>query len=165
MKTCRVCNQTKPLSDFYKRADMKDGHLNNCKECHNAKSIAWTRANKERVNANNRKRAKTDAVKEKRKQQYTSEKGRQIARAAVQRYRRQKPMIDVAHRFVRLAIAKGLLVRETACSECGDDRLIEAHHDDYTKPEIVRWLCKHCHESWHRLNKPIYENQFKKDEQ
>lgn len=156
MKTCRMCNQAKALSEFYRKADMKDGHFNNCKACHNARSSAWTLANKDRVNANNRKRAKTDTVKEQRKKQYTSEKGRQIAKAAVQRYRHNKPMIDVAHRFVRLAIAKGLIARAINCSACGDNTCIEAHHDDYTQPEVVRWLCKQCHETWHRFNKPIY---------
>lgn len=33
MKTCTQCNTEKPLDDFYKKSDMKDGHQSHCKEC------------------------------------------------------------------------------------------------------------------------------------
>lgn len=157
MKACRICGVEKPLSDFYKKSDMRDGHLNNCKDCHNARSVKWNKANRARINERKREISKTQEHKEKRKAQYTSERGRQIAREAVKRYRQRKPMIDVAHRFIRLAIEKGLMTRPSKCSECESTERIEAHHDDYTKPDVVRWLCKSCHETWHRFNKPIYE--------
>lgn len=32
-KKCFKCGQTKLLTDFYKHAQMKDGHLNKCKDC------------------------------------------------------------------------------------------------------------------------------------
>lgn len=31
-------------------------------------------------------------------------------------------------------------------------RLINAHHDDYSKPFNVRWLCPQHHREWHKNN-------------
>jgi hypothetical protein len=49
----------------------------------------------------------------------------------------------------RVAVAeclrRGWLIRPEVCQSCGDPGEIEAHHDDYSKPLEVRWLCKSCH--------------------
>ena len=37
MKTCAICGEDKPLSEFYKRKGSKDGHENLCKVCRIAK--------------------------------------------------------------------------------------------------------------------------------
>ena len=35
MKTCRICNEEKSYSEFFKNKKMKDGHFNECKTCTN----------------------------------------------------------------------------------------------------------------------------------
>jgi hypothetical protein len=50
-----------------------------------------------------------------------------------------------AHSLVARAIAKGELVRQP-CELCGDFPT-EAHHEDYSKPLEVLWVCGDCHRS------------------
>lgn len=43
------------------------------------------------------------------------------------------------------AIKNGRLVRPDACQQCGRGAHIDAHHEDYSKPLDVVWLCRKCH--------------------
>ena len=47
------------------------------------------------------------------------------------------------------AIKIGKVVRPEHCSECQIECKPEGHHDDYSKPLEVRWLCRPCHEAHH----------------
>lgn len=51
-----------------------------------------------------------------------------------------------AHYEVKYAIQRGIIVNPRKCEDCkADIRMIEAHHEDYSKPLEVRWLCRPCH--------------------
>lgn len=52
-----------------------------------------------------------------------------------------------AHKVVGNAVKDGRLVKKP-CECCGDEKA-EAHHDDYSKPLDVRWLCRKCHKKHH----------------
>lgn len=52
-----------------------------------------------------------------------------------------------ARAWARKAIKRGHLVRQP-CEVCGDAR-VEAHHDDYSQPLNVRWLCPSHHRDHH----------------
>ena len=47
------------------------------------------------------------------------------------------------------------LLAPTDCESCSN-KTVQAHHKDYNKPWEVNWLCKKCHNEWHKSNKPIY---------
>jgi formylmethanofuran dehydrogenase subunit E len=67
------------------------------------------------------------------------------------------PVLRIRHQArwqVRQAIAAGRIARQP-CEQCGELN-VHGHHDDYTKPLDVRWLCPPCHRQWHRHNTPIY---------
>lgn len=49
--------------------------------------------------------------------------------------------------IVNRALIAGNLVR-LPCEVCGETK-VEAHHDDYSKPLDVRWLCKKHHVEHH----------------
>ena len=66
MKVCKVCGQEKPLSEFYKRKDTKDGHRNKCKSCEKEKSKHYYLDNKEKIRE--KKKDYHQEKKEKRKQ-------------------------------------------------------------------------------------------------
>ena len=66
-------------------------------------------------------------------------------------YRAGNEDVVLAQRAVRLGIKKGTIQKQP-CSNCGESQA-EAHHDDYSRPLDIRWLCKKCHMEWHRQNK------------
>jgi ribosomal protein L44E len=54
-----------------------------------------------------------------------------------------------ARRDANKAIRSGQLVRQP-CESCGTSNRVQAHHDDYSKPLDVRWMCSECHARHHR---------------
>lgn len=67
------------------------------------------------------------------------------------RYRRRQmerePVKEAARRATMHAIRSGKLVRQP-CEQCGATPG-HAHHDNYSKPLDVRWLCRPCHTEHH----------------
>lgn len=49
-----------------------------------------------------------------------------------------------AHNILNRAVKKGEIVPQ-ACEECGSTTNVDGHHDDYSKPLEVHWLCRSCH--------------------
>ena len=57
-------------------------------------------------------------------------------------------LVDDARAAVRRALRSGELVRES-CRFCGAVHNIDAHHEDYSNPLEVWWLCRSCHKRRH----------------
>lgn len=133
-KECFKCHQVKPLDEFYKHPRMADGHLNKCKECtkrdvqRNCDDHIFEKHEYER------KRGSTTKRKEQR-------------RESQRRRRARFPEKHSARKKVRRAVASGLLVPKP-CEVCGNCQ-VQAHHDDYSKPLDVRWLCFVHHREVH----------------
>lgn len=53
-----------------------------------------------------------------------------------------------AHSALRSALRRGLVERKP-CEVCGDEKA-DAHHPDYDRPMLVRWLCRKHHKEEHR---------------
>jgi hypothetical protein len=64
------------------------------------------------------------------------------------RYRGRHPDRYAAHVAVNNAVRDGRLIR-AGCEVCGVADA-DAHHDDYSRPLVVRWLCGVHHKQWHR---------------
>ena len=55
-----------------------------------------------------------------------------------------------ARQAVARACKSGKLSRPGLCSECGGACKPHGHHEDYSKPLEVVWLCQGCHIERHR---------------
>lgn len=64
------------------------------------------------------------------------------------RQKEREPAQEAARRTTYNAIKSGKLVRQP-CEVCGVPKS-EAHHDDYSKPLDVRWLCRTHHVEHHK---------------
>lgn len=55
-----------------------------------------------------------------------------------------------AHMAVFHAVKRGELLKPDNCEDCGKpSEMIHGHHEDYTKPLDVVWLCPPCHMARH----------------
>lgn len=54
----------------------------------------------------------------------------------------------LARSAVNNAIRAGKIAKG-ACEVCGTEKRVHAHHDDYAKPLLVRWLCAVHHKETH----------------
>lgn len=59
----------------------------------------------------------------------------------------KNPQRFLAMQAIQTAIRSGSLIRRQ-CEICGADKT-EAHHDDYSKPLQVHWLCRFHHDKEH----------------
>jgi hypothetical protein len=55
-KDCFKCGESKPLSEFYKHKQMKDGHLNKCITCNKKDAMAHRSENLEKIREYDRER-------------------------------------------------------------------------------------------------------------
>jgi hypothetical protein len=58
---------------------------------------------------------------------------------------------DAVRRLTWRKVNQGFLKRQP-CEVCGTEEDVQAHHDDYSKPLDVRWLCRKHHREHHKLN-------------
>jgi len=132
MKLCKECGAEKPLTDFYKHSQMKDGHLNKCIPCVKKRVSIHREKNIEKIRAYDRRR------------------GNRQSQEYVREYRKRYPNKYKAHSMVNGAIRSKKLFKEP-CEICGSEHSV-AHHDDYLKPLNVSWLCQAHHVQWHAKN-------------
>lgn len=134
-KTCFKCQRTLPRSEFYKHPMMGDGLLGKCKECARADVTANRRAKIDYYRSYDVKRFREDPKRR-------ADTYRTSHELAEKYPDRQKARTAVGN-----AIRDGRLIRRP-CEVCGIAKS-EAHHDDYSKPLDVRWLCRRHHEEHH----------------
>jgi hypothetical protein len=129
-KECIWCHEVKPIGEFYAHPKMADGHLNYCKECRKTYERDRARAGL-KVEIEARRNAKPA------RREHLARNTRQWREAHPEAWRAQSA--------VNSAVRDGRLVKATACEECGATGRLHGHHEDYSQPLTVKWLCPACH--------------------
>ena len=109
--------------------------------------------NREKIRERANKYNKTPERREKNRK-YTlaySKKNREKISKKVLDYKRKNPEKSKAHQYVLWGLKLEVLKRPEECADCLRILKVEAHHEDYSKPLEVVWLCRLCH--MHRHNK------------
>jgi len=130
---CKSCDLTKPDSDFYLNAGKP---MQTCKVCRRKKAHDDRRARPEVFSAR-------DAAR------YVGARREKILADSTVRAK-----AGGVERRARIALANavrdGKIDKPDACSECLTScSRIEGHHEDYSKPLEVIWLCARCHRRLH----------------
>ena len=139
MKVCFKCNGLKPLSEYYKHPQMGDGTLNKCKEC--AKKDSDENFKRKMLDPNWQ-------IKERERQRIKESKRREMG--LVKSYKRKNISATIRkekYGNYSNAIRDNRLMPKP-CEACGKNET-QGHHEDYSKPLDVVWLCVRHHQDRH----------------
>lgn len=137
MKHCNSCNLDKDVSEFGKRTASPDGLAHKCKECQKAY---------DKARANNPERAAA------RKAYSLTDEGKAAGIRAKKKWQEKNTVKRAAHILLGNAIRDGKIVKADVCECCDNTENLHGHHDDYSQPLGVTWLCPKCHSDWHKRN-------------
>ena len=134
-KHCSVCHELLSQDSFQVRRASKDGRTAACKGCLN-------RREKARVNQPHRIAAR-EAYRQ-------TKQGRDALNRGGLAYIKRNPEIRKVHNALNNAVRKGRVDKPSCCEMCGAAGRIHGHHDDYSKPLDVQWVCAACHTKIHK---------------
>ena len=149
MKKCNECGAEKPLSEFYKNSASADGVMSVCKPCNTERTRRWRKSNPEKTLACSREWARNNRSACCSASHRSREKNMGVVRAREKAYRESNRGKVRARDRVYRAIIEGVLKRPSRCSQCDCLCDAQAHHEDYSKPLAVEWLCPACHGERH----------------
>lgn len=150
-KRCSICGLTLSLDSFSKDLKKAAWKSNRCKFCDRKKCREYAARNRDKILARRTVRIAAD-----------QDKYKQIS-ANVKRSSNGKARARLTN-----SVHKGLVKKPSACQECGvvvEKWRLEGHHDDYSRPLSVQWLCHKCHAAKSRkTSEPQLENIVDRDE-
>lgn len=124
-----------------KRAYDKE-HYKTRSEKNKAKTKSWRQNHPEKVLEYREK------YKDRQKALAKTPKYRAIFKKSREKYNEANPEKHQAHIILNNAMSSGKIVRKP-CEICGCSKS-EGHHEDYSKPLEVVWLCRKCHKNHHK---------------
>ncbi len=139
---CPTCEQFLPRDGFYKTKRTLFGVSSQCRKCH-------MRTSQKSRNHESACQLRRESMRRQRANDPEKFRARDRARS-VARVHNDKTR---ARASLNAAVRCGQVQRPATCSRCGKLGRVTGHHDDYSKPLVVTWLCYECHGREHR--KPI----------
>ena len=133
-KSCSKCGEVKPLEDFHVKKRATCGRTPRCKTCTAEDKLVY-RGNQVVSDSTRARKEKKD---------YPDK-----VRARKNRWAHANREKKSAHMRVYLAIKSGLVLKPDTCSRCKTPGDLEGHHEDYSRPLTVEWLCRTCHARVH----------------
>lgn len=133
VKKCSKCGEAKPLGEFNKDRRSPDGHQDRCRACVSRYNRARYAADPQRFK---------EAVRK-----YQDENLENLFVTRMEMCERN-PSRKNANMAVDYALKLGYIEKPDHCLGCGrksDEARITAHHNDYSKPLEVVWVCPRCH--------------------
>lgn len=139
IKTCIRCKEEKPYKFFNNSINTKDKKDYYCKLCRKEVKRAEYQKNKERYKNFGKVYRKT-------------ERGKLVSKKVTEKMKIKYPEKTKARNLLNASIIKGVIQKPNTCESCTKVVKVCGHHDDYSKPLDVRWLCYPCHTEWHMKN-------------
>lgn len=159
-KICTQCKRKRSKEDFYKKSVNANKLSSICKICRRIsaakyrethrkilakKQRQYNEENKYECSKRSHERYIKNIDKSRAKSRNHYKKHKKEIIVHVTAYQKQYAEKHRARELVRLAIARGDLIRSEFCESCGNAGCIDSHHEDYSYPLEVRWLCRRCH--------------------
>ncbi len=127
LRRCKQCGKVKPIEEFH-IAKVQKGKIVRPRLC----AVCKTKKDAKRL-------------RDERKQKPV------LIRERDKVYRQKSTYKRNQSSKLRDAVRQDIIKRPIKCSICNRKVPIDGHHDDYSKPLKVRWLCKRCHKKIHKL--------------
>lgn len=160
MSACIICEKSKPIEEMGVRKK------NTCKRCMNLARHKRSNAKPERKEYNKahtkkrleegyfrdwyKRNPENSKIRTKRSVEFRKNNPDKIKRYLKEQKDKNPEKFKAGH-ILRNAVFRKKIVKPNTCEKCmmQKDR-IEAHHEDYSKPLEVVWLCVSCHKKMHR---------------
>ena len=139
-KFCKKCNLEKKETDFYTY------YKYICKTCHNKHTTQMRDKDKYRI------------YNQSYYKEWYAKNGRErndFYKEIILDWHKKNPEKVKAHKLVQKAVKNKTLLKPESCSVCQRKTKLSGHHEDYTNPLEVVWLCSSCHKDVHLGNKKL----------
>lgn len=129
-----------------------------CKRCQNKKATRYRQTPSGKISIRkNKKKWVSEHRKEYREIQKVKQRMRRIRNPTLHKIATEKWHLKnmdkvKAHRKLYRAIRSGIIIKPNRCEACNTEipkNLLRGHHEDYSKPLQINWLCSICHNKRH----------------